>query len=281
MAIGRSSDNSEGNGAIMGIEAVLRAAADKLYNNVDGNRERKKQIRLLSLNLGIASANIIAFGLIRLGFPGSSALEMAFSGTIIVMSGIGLTYGNYKLLTEKEIIIPPPEWTPEYCIEALNNHQELKTFEENIDFLLAQIERLQKKNKTIRDILLQFFSGSEISYQKFDAVIADVEKIFVKNMRSIHNKMNAFDEDDYISIRKKYEAGAISKQVMEEKFKVYDEYITFVKAATEYNEQILLKLDKLLLEISDLNCVEPGQLEQMPGMIEIDNLIKEAKYYKN
>ena len=54
-----------------------------------------------------------------------------------------------------------------------------------------------------------------------------------------------------------------------------------MKAATEDNEQILLKLDKLLLEISDLNSVESGQLEQMAGMIEIDNLIKQAKYYKN
>ena len=101
------------------------------------------------------------------------------------------------------------------------------------------------------------------------------------NIRSILNKLNAFDEDDYNFIREKYEAGAFSQQFMEEKFKVYDEYITFVKAATEDNEQILLKLDKLLLEISGLNSMESGQLEQMAGMIEIDNLIKQAKYYKN
>ena len=160
-------------------------------------------------------------------------------------------------------------------------HRGLKTFEVTVDLLLDQIERLQKKNKTIRDIILQIFSDSEISYQKFDAVIAEVEKIFFMNIRSILNKMNAFDEDDYNFIRKKYEAGAFSQQFMEEKFKVYDEYITFVKAATEDNEQILLKLDKLLLEISGLNSVESGQLEQMAGMIEIDNLIKQAKYYKN
>ena len=166
-------------------------------------------------------------------------------------------------------------------IEALNIHRGLKTFEETVDLLIDQIERLQKKNKTIRDILLQIFSASEISYQKFDAVIAEVEKIFFMNIRSILNKLNAFDEEDYNFIRKKYEAGAISQQFMEEKFKVYDEYITFVKAATEDNEQILLKLDKLLLEISGLNSIESGQLEQMAGMIEIDNLIKQAKYYKN
>ena len=220
--------------------------------------------------------------MIGLELFGASALETAFGSTIIFLSGAGLIYGNYKILTGQEKVIPTNKIrTLEDYIEALNNHRGLKTFEENIDLLLDQIERLQKKNKTIRDILLQIFSDSEISYKKFDAVIAEVEKIFFMNIRSILNKLNAFDEEDYNFIRKKYEAGAFSQQVMEEKFKVYNEYITFVKAATEDNEQILLKLDKLLLEISDLNSVESGQLEQMAGMIEIDNLIKQAKYYKN
>jgi hypothetical protein len=171
--------------------------------------------------------------------------------------------------------------TVEDYIVALNIHRELKPFEKTVVLLLDQIERLQKKNKIIRDILLQIFSASEIAYKKFDAVIAEVEKIFFMNLRSILNKMNAFDEEDYNSIRTKQESGAFSQQFIAEKFKVYDEYINFVKAATEDNEQILLKLDKLLLEISGLNSVESGQLEQMAGMIEIDNLIKQAKYYKN
>lgn len=246
--------------------------------------DRKKLIELLSLNLGIAAANIFIFspGLIGLELVGASALATAFGSTFIFLSGAGLIYGNYKLLNGPEKVIPTNKiWTVEDYIEALNNCRGLKTFEKTVDLLLDQIERLQKKNKTIRDILLQIFSASEISYKKFDAVIAEVEKIFFMNIRSILNKLNAFDEDDYNFIRKKYEEGAFSQQFMEEKFRVYDEYIAFVKAATEDNEQILLKLDKLLLEISGLNCVESGQLEQMAGMIEIDNLIKQAKYYKN
>jgi len=244
--------------------------------------DRKKLINLLSLNLGIAAANIITFspGLVGLKFDWAGALAPALGITLIFVSGVGLAYGNYKLLTGPEKVIPPIRTLEDY-IEALNILRGLKTFEVTVDLLLDQIERLQKKNKIIRDILLQIFSASEIAYKKFDAVIAEVEKIFFMNIRSILNKMNAFDEDDYNSIRRKHESGAISQQFMEAKFKVYDEYITFVKVATEDNEQILLKLDKLLLEISGLNSLESGQLEQMAGMIEIDNLIKQAKYYKN
>ncbi len=245
--------------------------------------ERKKWFRLLSLNLGIAAANIIVFspGLIGLEL-GASALAAASGSTIIFLSGAGLFYGNYKLLSEPENPIPVNQIsTVEGYIGALNDQRDLKTFEKNIELLLDQIERLQKKNKTIRDILLQIFRASEIAYKKFDAVIAEVEKIFFMNIRSILNKLNAFDEDDYNFVRSRQEAGAFSEQFMEEKLKVYYEYIKFVNAATEDNEQILLKLDKLLLEISGLNSIESGELEQMAGMIEIDNLIKQAKYYKN
>ncbi|NYT09430.1 MAG: hypothetical protein GKC09_05760 [Methanosarcinales archaeon] len=245
--------------------------------------EREKWVRLLSLNLGIAAANIIVFspGLIGLEL-GASALAAASGSTIIFLSGAGLFYGNYKLLSEPEKSIPISQIsTAEGYIEALNDQRELKTFEKSIELLLDQIERLQKKNKTIREILLQIFSASEIAYKKFDAVIAEVEKIFFMNIRSVLNKLNAFDEDDYNFVRSRPEAGAFSEQFMEEKLKVYYEYIKFVNAATEDNEQILLKLDKLLLEISGLNSIESGELEQMAGMIEIDNLIKQAKYYKN
>lgn len=246
--------------------------------------DRKKLIKLSGLNLGIAASNIIIFspGLIGLVLIGASALETALGATFIFLSGAGLIYGNYKILNRSEKVPQTNKiWTMEDYIEALNIRRGLKTFEKTVDLLLDQIKRLQKKNKTIRDVLLQIFSASEMSYKKFDEVIAEVEKIFFMNIRSILNKLDAFDEEDYNSVRTKYEEGAISQQLHEEKFKVSNEYIDFVKAATEDNEQILLKLDKLLLEISGLNSLESGQLEQMAGMIEIDNLIKQAKYYKN
>jgi len=246
--------------------------------------DRKKMIKLLDLNLGIAAANIITFSprLIGLELLGISALETALSITFIFLSGAGLIYGNYEILTKPEKEIQTSKiWTVEDYIEALNIHREIKTFEKIVYLLLDQIERLQKKNKTIRDALLQIFSASEMSYRKFDAVITEVEKIFFMNIRSILNKLDAFDEEDYNFIKKKYEEGAFSEQLLNEKLKVFNEYVNFAKAATEDNEQILLKLDKLLLEISGLNSIESGQLERMAGMIEIDNLIKQAKDYKN
>lgn len=56
--------------------------------------------------------------------------------------------------------------------------------------------------------------------------------------------------------------------------------MSFVKTALHINEEILLKLDKLLLEISRLDSWEIGDIGQMPGMQEIDALIKQTQFYK-
>ncbi|MNP47981.1 hypothetical protein D3C76_1420710 [compost metagenome] len=46
------------------------------------------------------------------------------------------------------------------------------------------------------------------------------------------------------------------------------------------NEEILLKLDKLLLEMSRLETADYRELEATPCMQEIDELIHQTKFYK-
>ncbi len=239
--------------------------------------EKKKLIKLLGLNLGIAAADIIT---ISSGFIDGGPLAIASGITIIFLTSAGLIYGNYKLHKEPEVVIPAPEiWTMENYIEELNIYRWSKTFGKNVALLLDQIQRQQKKNKTIRDILRQKFSPDEISYQKFDAVIPQVEKIFFRNIRRIINTLRAFDEEGYNIIRKEEEAEDFSPEFKEDKLKVYNEYITSVKTVTEDNEQLLMKLDKLLLAISDLNSADSGQLVKI--MDYIDELTKQVKFYKD
>jgi len=268
MARGTSSNNSEGNRAIQVIESTLGAAADNLCNNPD----RKKQIKILGLNLGIAAADIIT---LKLELIGGSGLATAFGITIIFISAVGVIYGNYRLLAEPERSIP----TPEDYIESLSKHRGLKTFEETIELTIDQIARLQKKNKNILVILPQIFGDSEITCNKFGAAIAEVKNSFFANIRNILNKLDTFDEEDYNFIREKHAEGAVSQQIMKDKFEVYNEYVTTVKAATEDNEQILMMLDKLLLRISDIKNTDSTQRDQMAEMI--DDLINQLKYYKN
>ena len=119
--------------------------------------DRKELNKLLGLNLGIAAANIIIFSpaFIGLTLIGASAFETALGSTVIFLSGVGLTYGNYRLLSGPENLIQTNKiMTVDDYVEALNVNRGLKTFEKTVDILLDQIERLQKR---IKPSVISFF----------------------------------------------------------------------------------------------------------------------------
>jgi len=158
--------------------------------------------------------------------------------------------------------------------EAINNGD---VFDENILKNIEQIKRFTRKHDTITDILLQKFTKDEMSFQKFSSVLQDVENVIYMNMRSILNKISAFDVDEYESITRGEFPG---DELTQEKRAIYSEYINFVDSATKTNEEILLKLDKMLLEISRYNSIDGGDIKNLPAIMEMDELIKNANLYK-
>ena len=158
--------------------------------------------------------------------------------------------------------------------EAIQNGD---VFDDDILKNLDQIKRFKRKQRTIKDILLQKFAINELTYQKFNNVLGKVENVIYMNMRSILNKIAAFDIDEYEALQKK---GFPANEVSTEKMQIYNEYISFVKSATKTNEDILLKLDKMLLEISRYNSIDGEDVSNLPAMIEMDELIKNANLYR-
>lgn len=243
--------------------------------------QKSKVIKILGLNIGIATIDIIFLspGFLGIDIIGTSAIETAFGFTIIIISVIAFGYGNYKLLIEEEKTIQMNEIkTADDCIDALNQNRGKRIFDKDIATILEQIEMFQKKRETIKEVLLQKFDITEMSYSKFDGVISDLENVFYINIKSIINKLNAFDERDYNRIKKDGEK-KFSNEFIDAKMNIYNKYISFVKEAIEDNEQIILKLDEILFELSKLNSLEDGELENMNAMKEIDDLINKVKLY--
>jgi hypothetical protein len=90
--------------------------------------DKKKMTKILGLNLGIAATDIVLFssGLIvpPWFWAGASAMAIAFGSAFIFLSGAGLVYGNYRLLTAPENAIPANKiMTVEDYVEALNTHR--------------------------------------------------------------------------------------------------------------------------------------------------------------
>jgi hypothetical protein len=240
-----------------------------------------KYIKLIGLIAGVAVLNIVVFSPGFAGLAiGGSALATASGVTLLVASALALLYGSYILLARQPEAIPVKQIrTHEDYAEALTRYARIKPLEGDIRFALDQLERIRKKKETLLDVLNQRFESGELSYKKFASVIREVEKLFYLNVRSVLNRLHVFDEADFASVMTQ-KTTRYSKQLLQEKTNLYNEFLSFLKYSLDNNEEILLKLDKLLLEISRLDSFEPGDIENMPCMQEIDSLIKQTKYYK-
>lgn len=244
---------------------------------------KSKFISLIKINSAIVILNIVLFspGLLNIEIGGRSIFKTALGVTIITMSIIIFIIGNYSILMKEDNDINIYKVvTSDDCIEALNENKYKKIFSSDIDILLEQIDRIENKVDTIEDILIQKFSISEMSYKKFNYVILDIKNLFYVNIKSIINKINIFDQNEYKKINKRINNETNQNKILIEKINMYKEYITFVKNAIEDNEEILLRLDKVLLELSKFNSLDEGELENMSAMDNIDDLISKIKLYK-
>ncbi|WP_373228900.1 hypothetical protein [Cohnella sp.] len=240
-----------------------------------------KYIKLLGIIVGVVVMNILVLSPGFLGVEiGGSALTTAFGVTSLFASVLVLIYGSYVLLFKPPVVLPVKHIrTHEDYVEALTPYRRVKALEDNITLALEQLERLKKKKITLLNVLNQRFEATELSYKKFASVTYEVEKLFYLNVRSILNRLHVFDESEFESVMRR-KSKPFSRELLEEKTNVYNNYLTFMNSSIGTNEEILLKLDKLLLEISRLDSFEPGDIENMPCMQEIDSLIKQTKYYK-
>lgn len=243
-----------------------------------------KFVKLFGLVGGAAVLNIIVLspGLLGVEIGGESVLETASGVTLLVVSFIVMLYGSYSLLFKPTVVHPVKNITTrEDYIAALHQYRNAKDLKKDIALALDQLERIVKKKNALVEVLGQRFDQTEISYKKFDSVIYEVEKLFYLNIRGILNKLNVFDASGYSTFAGQQQSARLSDKLIQEKTNLYKEYLSYVTGYLSANEEILLKLDKLLLEISLLNSTDYRDVEEMPCMQEIDLLIKQTKLYKH
>ncbi len=249
--------------------------------------------KMVALNLGIALLNVVLFsqGLVGLNFT-ESALKTALAVTVIVMSLIAFGYGNYTLLFSEK---PEPtvqllrgtEFTsPQDYIQALEDKKGKGVFEEDIHTSIEQINRMQDKDRALDSILEQFFTPQEITFTRFQSAINAVQAIFYNNVKKMLNRMIIFDYKDYQKLLDKVRSsqarstGGVVSRPVDTQMRIYREHIEYVRSLVNMNEEILIKMDALLLEISKLDDLDEKGLENMAAVQEINDLIAQTKYYK-
>lgn len=242
-----------------------------------------KPLKLLGLIIGVAFLNIVVLspGLLGIELGGESILQTASGGTLLIISLIVILYGSYVLLIKPPVVSPVQDIrTHEDYTTALAHYRNVKVLKKEISLALDQLDRLEKKKNTLSDVLHQRFDPSELSFKKFTSVIYEVEKLFYLNTRGILNKLSVFDASEYTKFTGQHRPKQFSEKLVQEKTILYNEYLKYVSGYLAANEEILLKLDKLLLEISLLGSNDYRDVEEMPCMKEIDALIQQTKFYK-
>ncbi len=240
-----------------------------------------KYIKLFALLVGVAIVNVLVLSPGFIGIAiGDSAFDTAVGITLLFASALILIFGCYSILSAKPAALPIKEIrTREDYEVALSRYRRIKALEGDIRIALEQLDRLDKKKDTLMKVLHQRFDSGEMSFKKFASVIEEVERLFYLNLRSVLNRLNVFDEADFDRVMRR-KATPFKQEIMQQKINMYNEFLAFVHSSLGTNEEILLKLDQLLLEISRLDSFGPEDIEHMPCMQEIDSLIRQTKLYK-
>ncbi|MGU3470149.1 hypothetical protein ACLBWT_03160 [Paenibacillus sp. D51F] len=240
-----------------------------------------KLFRLAGLIVIVAAADIAVLspGLLNVEI-GGSALSTATGVSLLLASALALFYGSYAIVFREPAALPVKQIRSydDYA-EALSPYKRVKALENDIATALEQIARLKKKKLALENVLEQRFDRGELSFKKFASVTEEAEKLFYLNVRSLLNRLHVFDEAEFSSMSGR-KRSSFSSELIQEKAAMYNDHLAFVKSSLSANEELLMKLDRLLLEISRLDGIDPDDIDDMPGMQELDSLIKQTKFYK-
>jgi hypothetical protein len=240
-------------------------------------------MKLLGLMTGVVLLDILILspGLLGVEIGGGNALETATGVTLLFSSLLTLLYGSYVLLLKPPVSLPVKNLrTREDYIDALNPYRKVKALNKEILLALDQLDRMEKKLNALIEVLSQRFEPSELSFKKFIQVISEVENLFYLNIRGILNKLSVFEASEFSMLGPAQTNGQVLNRLQQEKSNLYKEYFAYLTGYLSANEEILLKLDKLLLEISRLGSTSYEDVVRMPCMKEIDDLIKQTKFYR-
>lgn len=237
----------------------------------------KKELKLLLFNI------VIVFLIIVLYSPGLMALRLnddsLIRSILALWCGIGLLtvfiIGNTKMLkpAEKRLI------TNSATVDITAANSILEQYKRSVHFAkiaasaLDQIERLQKSiTRAEMEISKKFEKGS-MSWDKYNAVIVEANKVILENLVSIANRMQLFDEQEYTRL-KNYKNDTIPDDIQEKQIALYEQNKELIVDAVSVNERLILSLDTMSVELSKAKDTEGDLL-----LDEISSLTGEVKYY--
>ena len=247
-----------------------------------------KMTKFLILNVGIIVVNIIVFGVLNVSI-GKNTFSTIIGILVIIACIMAFIGGNISILLQKKKPTIKKDFKnndmgmeKDILSSIEDTNRKTRVFRKEMNKTTQQLERLNARNNALNAILLQHFKPSEMTYLKFKTVIDSVNGVFRDNVLKILERINMFDENDYISLvykMKKNQKEAKAQNNID-KMKIYLEHMNYVKTLVEDDEIIIMKMDKLMLELSKLSEFNSDNIENVSAIQDINELIGQTKYYK-
>ena len=178
---------------------------------------------------------------------------------------------------------PEPEEPPEIkmknkYLEILEKNADNPVFKHDIKVTKEHIDQIQSRLQKINGILSEHFKPSEMTYARFARIIEETATRFYANVRTMIKRIDIFDTKDYLNISRSSTGMSVSAK--KERMRIYTEHIEYVHKIVDSNENIISKLDGLLLELTKLDDFSEESLNNNPAINELTALIDQTKYYK-
>lgn len=243
---------------------------------------QKKYIKLVIGNLVFAILMICLYspGLIGLSVFNDSVVVSAAAAAIAVVAILFFTLFNRSILLNKEfnLIEGKEEKSIKKVTEIMESYKKSEVLGRIAQSSLAQMKRLKTAENNYEKLISRRFQPGTFSYEKFINVIRSSTIVLDNGYIKIANKMVIFDEEEYQKLLgDEYLYDDIPDDIQREKFELYNKNLTGIKEMLEKNEIILLGIDKLMTEISDLESTDNEMNETAS---EIDSLLSQLEYYK-
>ena len=238
--------------------------------------ENKGLLKKITINLFLIIINVVVFSRAFLGveISANNLPQAIFGVAVIVFSILLFLFVNTNLANRKKTHETESRHfrtsDTESTLDLFYNEfkKQIKNtssvFEENLSDITSQIESFNKKKQAIDKILAEKFDTGEMTYHKFSGTVKSVETLFRSNIESVISKIKSFDEADITMTQTD-----ISR-----------EYQSFIRKAKDFNEEIILKLDKLIIETLKLEDNIKEDIESMSAVKELNQLIENVKLYK-
>ncbi len=246
--------------------------------------ERKyvnKYIKLFAGNAAFAVAMVCLFspGLIGLSPFSGNTVAAAASVAIGVIAVPSFVLMNKALLMEKkaELLQVNEENANKKAREFLEHYRFSAILGGISTSAISQIERMENEVSTFEKLVSRRFGQGTLSYEKFMGVVRSASDALSKSIIRIVNKMIIFDEIEYKKLSSaQYKLDDIPDDIQEKKKQLYDENLDDMRSILEKNEKVLLEVDHLMMEMSDMDYSE----QDIDGAAaEINRLLSQLEYY--